>query len=327
MTGKSSAERGGKSFAKIARRLRLLWRLRRALRQMAPGAVVIGFLEPCAQYLWNLRLLGGPRYLASLHAYELVYFAEFYRSRFRRGIESWFLTMACRAADWVTVPSDGCRRDLISHFHVPPAKIRTIQNPVNLEEIHRLAAVPSDVKRPENITFFLQAARLVKQKNHKLLVDACAILRKKHENFVVWCCGEGSERPVIEAAIVKAGLQKHIRLLGHLNNPYTLMAQATGVLLTSEYESFGLVLVEAMICGAPAIATDCNSGPDEVLGDGAGLLVPRNDPLAFADAMSRLIQDDQLREDLRHRGMLKAQQYAIDNIVVLWQSLLAESPA
>ena len=80
-------------------------------------------------------------------------------------------------------------------------------------------------------------------------------------------------------------------------NPYALMALARGVLLTSEYESFGLVLVEAMICGAPPIATDCDSGPDEVLSDGAGLLVPRNAPDAFADAMLRLIEDDALHEN------------------------------
>ena len=320
-----SAKRGGTIFDKIARRIRLLYRLRKALKTIAPDAVVIGFLEPSAQYLWNVRLLGGPPYIVSLHAYESIYFADFYKSRLRRWIEERILGAACRAADWVTVPSEGCSRDLVSHFAVPAAKIRVVQNPVNLAEISRLAGVPfKPVEVASGRSIFVQAARLVKQKNHKLLIEACVQLRAKHDDFIVFCCGEGSERLVLEALIMNAGLENHIRLLGHLNNPYALMAQARGVLLTSEYESFGLVLVEAMICGAPPIATDCNSGPDEVLSDGAGLLVPRNAPMEFADAMLRLIQDDELHDDLRKRGETKAAQYGIDNIVPMWLSLLAE---
>jgi glycosyltransferase involved in cell wall biosynthesis len=320
-----SAQRGGTVFEKIARRLRLLRRLRQALKAMAPGATVIGFLEPSAQYLWLIRLVGGPRYLMSLHAYESTYFAEFYQNRLRRTIEEKLLSMACHWADCITVPSEGCRRDLISHFGVRPAKIRAIQNPVDLKAIHKLASTPHDGLRvPKGATLFVQAARLVKQKNHMLLIQACEILRTRYGDFVVWCCGEGPERLAIEAMIKKTGLENHIRLLGYSSNPYALMARARGVLLTSEYESFGLVLVEAMICGAPPIATDCRSGPDEVLSEGAGLLVPRNAPEAFADAMLNLIQDDVLHANLRERGRVKAEQYSIENTISLWMSLLAE---
>jgi glycosyltransferase involved in cell wall biosynthesis len=320
-----SAQRGGTILEKFTRRLRLLRRLQKMLKAVASGAIVIGFLEPSAQYLWLIRLFGGPRYLISLHAYESTYFAEFYQNCLRRGIEEKLLSMACHWADCITVPSEGCRRDLIAHFGVLPAKIRAIQNPVDLNAIRKLARTSSDGPRvPEGSALFVQAARLVKQKNHLLLIQACEILRRSHEDFVVWCCGEGPERPVIETMIAKAGLENHVRLLGYSSNPYALMAEARGVLLTSEYESFGLVLVEAMICGAPPIATDCRSGPDEVLSEGAGLLVPRNAPDAFADAMLTLIRDDVLHADLRERGQIKAEQYSVENTIRLWISLLAE---
>jgi glycosyltransferase involved in cell wall biosynthesis len=320
-----SAQRGGTIFEKISRRWRLLRRLRQALKGIAPGATVIGFLEPSAQYLWLIRLVGGPRYLVSLHAYESTYFAEFYQNRLRRVIEEKLLSLACHQADCITVPSEGCRRDLIMHFGVLPGKIHAIQNPVNLNAIRKLAReFPEGPQVPRGTTLFVQAARLVKQKNHQLLIQACEILRRSHENFVVWCCGEGPERPAIETLIAKAGLENHVRLLGYFSNPYALMAEARGLLLTSEYESFGLVLVEAMICGAPPIATDCRSGPDEVLSEGAGLLVPRNAPDAFAGAMLTLIQDDVLHANLRERGRIKAEQYSIENTIRLWMSLLAE---
>ena len=319
-----SAQSGGSLFEKIARRLRLLSRLRRALRAIPPDAIVIGFLEPSAQYLSLIRLIGGPRYLVSLHAYESTYFAEFYQNNpLRRRIEEALLSFACRQAEYVTVPSEGCRRDLIAHFHVPQAKILAIQNPVNLAEIKRLASVDlHKPKVPDGIAVFVQAARLVKQKNHQLLIQACERLRVHRDDFVVWCCGEGPERPVIEAMIRNAGLEKHVQLLGYSSNPYALMAKSRGVLLTSEYESFGLVLVEAMICGAPPIATDCRSGPDEVLSEGAGILVPRNSPEAFAEAMLSLIQDNTLHAELRERGQARAEQYSIENTIRLWMGLL-----
>lgn len=322
---RESIEKGGSLFAKIARRLRLLRRLRQALKAIPANAIVVGFLEPSAQYLWLLRFVGGPRYVVSLHAYESTYFQDFYQNRLRRRIEEKILAAACRGADCVTVPSEGCRRDLIAHFAVPAAMIRPIQNPVNLKEIRRLATEPHQaLPQRGKGTIFVQAARLVKQKNHQLLIQACEILRGKEDDFLVLCCGEGPERPVIEAMITNAGLENHIRLLGHSNNPYVLMAEARGVLLTSEYESFGLVLVEAMICGAPPIATDCRSGPDEVLSEGAGLLVPRNDPAAFADAMLSLIKDNALHARLRERGRVKAEQYSIGNTIRLWTALLEE---
>jgi glycosyltransferase involved in cell wall biosynthesis len=322
---KESLQKGGPIYGKIVRRIRLLRRLKHALQDIPPNTTVIGFLEPSAQYLWLIRLVGGPRYLVSLHAHESTYFQDQFPNPLRRWAEKTLLARACWAAGCVTLPSDGCRRDLIAHFGVPPARVRTIQNPVDLGEIQRRAReAPEKLEVADGVAIFVHAARLVKQKNHKLLVEACKRLRAVHEDFVVLCCGEGSERSVIEAWIAEADLKSHIHLLGQVDNPYALMARARGVVLTSEYESFGLVLVEGMICGAPPIATNCHSGPDEVLRDGAGLLVENNAPAAFSDAMLRLIEDDALHADLCEHGRVKAEKYSVDNIVRIWASLLAE---
>lgn len=323
-----SAQKGGTIIEKLVRRLRLLIRLRRALQKIAREATVIGVLEPSAQYLWILRFFGGPRYLVSLHIHESTYFRSLFQHPLRHWVEKALLGAACRASDRVILPSNGCRQDLIENFGVPADKLRTIQNPVDLDEVQRLAQLP--VEPPEvgpGVTVFVQAARLARQKNHELLINACEQLRVRHDNFVVWCCGEGPERPRLEFLIAEKGLENHVRLLGFRDNPFALMALARGVLLTSEYESFGLVLVEAMVCGAPPIATDCDSGPDEVLSGGAGLLVPNNAPEEFSEAMLRLIKDDVLHAELQRVGRKKAALYSIDNAVRLWVSLLAEARA
>ena len=320
-----SAQSGGTIVDKLVRRVRLLRRLRHALRQVTRNATVIGVLEPSAQYLWILRFFGGPKYLISLHVHESIYFRSLFQNPFRHWIEKTLLTAACRASEKVILPSNGCLQDMIDNFGVPTAKLLTIQNPVDLEAVHRLAQLPPEAPAIERgVSVFVQAARLAKQKNHVLLVMACELLRARYDNFVVWCCGDGPERPMLESLIAEKGLQNHVRLLGYKDNPYALMTLARGVLLTSEYESFGLVLVEAMVCGAPPIATDCRSGPDEVLSDGAGLLVPNNEPEAFAGAMLSLIQDDALHANLRERGRMKAAQYSVENTVRLWMSLLAK---
>ncbi|MGC8536465.1 MAG: glycosyltransferase [Rhizomicrobium sp.] len=321
-----SAERGGTVFDKLRRRIRVALRLRRALIQTGSGVRVIGFLEPIALYLWLVRLMGGPRYLVSLHTQESLFFRQLFQNRLRLWLEEMLLGAACRASEHVTLPSEGCCRDLIQHFNVPAEKVRTLQNPVDLEKVRRLACVePEWAGVMHGKAIFVQVARLVAPKNHRLLVEACKRLRAKHEDFIVICCGEGPLRPAIESWIAEAGLENHIRLLGHISNPYALMARARGVLLTSDYESFGLVLVEAMVCGTPPISTDCPSGPADVLSEGAGLLVPLDAPDAFSDAMLRLIKDDALHAALQKSGLMKAKTYSADNAVRLWSSLLTET--
>jgi len=106
------------------------------------------------------------------------------------------------------------------------------------------------------------------------------------------------------------------------------MAAADALLLTSRFEAFALVLLEAMVCETPVVSVDCPVGPSEVLNNGEfGLLVPLNDPIAMADAVERLMDDPQLVLRLKKTGHERAISFDVKNIVPLWETLIDETPA
>jgi glycosyltransferase involved in cell wall biosynthesis len=102
--------------------------------------------------------------------------------------------------------------------------------------------------------------------------------------------GEGEERAELEQLIRTLGLHEHVALPGFVDNPYAYMARATVFVLSSAWEGFSCVLVEAMACGCPVVSTDCPSGPAEILQGGRyGQLVAVGDASGMAAAILRTI--------------------------------------
>lgn len=148
----------------------------------------------------------------------------------------------------------------------------------------------------------LAAGRLTAQKGYPYLLDALGIVRK-HADVELWILGEGPDRGAIEAQIARLGLRDAVRLLGFQKAPQAFMRRASVFVLSSIYEGFGNVIVEALACGAPVVSTDCPHGPGEIIEHGkSGLLVPIRDPAALAREVLRVLGDDGLRERLRVAG-------------------------
>jgi glycosyltransferase involved in cell wall biosynthesis len=108
--------------------------------------------------------------------------------------------------------------------------------------------------------------------------------------------GEGEDRIPLEALIKEYKLEQDISMPGFVTNPYPFMVHAAGFILSSRWEGLPTVLVEAMSLGTPIIATDCPSGPREILMAGKfGQLVPVNDPFALASAIAKTLTTNVLR--------------------------------
>jgi glycosyltransferase involved in cell wall biosynthesis len=153
--------------------------------------------------------------------------------------------------------------------------------------------------------------RLVEQKGFSYLIDAFAIVRERFPAAALWIIGEGPDRPALEKQIADLSLGNSARLLGFRDDPYRYMAAADLFVLSSVFEGFGNVIVEAMACGTPVVSTDCPYGPSEIITDGVdGLLVPTRDPRALADAILRVLDDRALRERLAEEGRRRAQDFA-----------------
>ncbi len=135
---------------------------------------------------------------------------------------------------------------------------------------------------------FLNIAELHPKKNHKLLIEAFAALKKqsKHTNAKLWLAGSGSEHNAIKAQIESLQLQNDIIMLGLLSRQKILEAiqQSDSIVLSSDYETFGVVLIEGMLFGKPVIATKCG-GPESFVNDKCGILIETGNAQQLMDAM------------------------------------------
>jgi len=190
-------------------------------------------------------------------------------------------------ADAVVAVSKGVADDLSDFFKFPRERIQVIYNPVVTPELLEKAEEPLEHPwfRAGEPPVILGVGRLTKQKDFPTIIRAFAIVRKEIPAKLV-ILGEGEERPKLEALVEKLGLKKDIALPGFVDNPYKYMKHAAVFVLSSRWEGFGNVLVEAMACGTPVVSTDCPSGPAEILEGGRwGQLVPVGDEKALASAI------------------------------------------
>ncbi|MES1940344.1 glycosyl transferase family protein [Salinisphaera sp. T5B8] len=205
-------------------------------------------------------------------------------------------------ADAIVAVSNGVADDLAEITQLDRAAVHTIHNPVVFPEL------PERAREPDDHPWFtagappvvLAAGRLEAQKNFALLLDAVAVVRRQRP-LRLMILGEGSQRDALSAQAERLGIAADIELRGWVGNPYAAMSRAAAFVLSSNWEGLGNVLIEAMACGCPVVATDCPSGPREILNHGEhGRLVPMNDVTALADALNATldapVQADRLRD-------------------------------
>ncbi len=187
--------------------------------------------------------------------------------------------------------SKGVADDLVSLTGIAADNVTTIYNPVVTEELERLSRAPLDHPwfQPGQPPVILTVGRLEVEKNFMLLIDAFERIRAITACRLV-IIGEGTERKNIELRVGKSMFAADIALLGHQSNPYRYMRNSAVFALTSTFEGFGNVIVEALATGTPVVSTDCPHGPREILAGGRyGTLVQSYDPDAFAEALRRTL--------------------------------------
>ena len=198
-------------------------------------------------------------------------------------------------ADAVLAVSAGVSNDL-KRLGIDPSIVHVIHNPIDAERVRTLAALARPLPTSSEAPFVITIGRLTIQKDHGTLLHAFASseLRLTHRLIIV---GEGVQREHLVALARKLGIENQVELVGSLVNPYPILERAALFVLSSRWEGYPNVLLEALALGVPVVATDCPSGPRELLQDGRyGRLAPVGDHLALARAM-----DDELQEPARHR--------------------------
>ena len=261
--------------------------LARFLRQQSPTAVLTSSVR-LTQLALRARTLAvnNTHIFANVHnTYSIKYetLAHPKWERRKHKIKRYY-----PRCDGVICVSKGVAQDFSGLSGIPEETLHTIYNPVITPEISEMMNQPVDHPwfSDNNTPIILGAGRLERAKNFPLLINAYVKLRRTMAARLI-ILGEGSMRAELEQLIAATEFSNDISLLGHQTNPYKFYAKASVFALSSEHEGLGNVLVEALACGAPVVATDCPSGPREILTNGTwGRLVATND----ADSLAAAIQ-------------------------------------
>jgi len=196
-------------------------------------------------------------------------------------------------------------------------EVATIPNPV---AARTESAIPS---LPVSGPYFLAMGRLVPQKGFDVLIRAFQLIAHDILANSLIIIGAGSEREALEGMVRERGLQSRVHVLDPVKDVTAVMDSAHAFVLSSRYEGFPNVLLEALAGGIPVIATDCPSGPREILDGGRyGLLVPPEDPEALATAMRRIATDAALRTQFSSAGTKRVEEYRPEVIVTEWEQIL-----
>ena len=202
-------------------------------------------------------------------------------------------------ADGIVAISQGVARDLSQVTGMPRSRIQVIYNPVETLAVQQRAREPLEhpwFARGES-PVILGVGRLNAQKDFPTLIRAFAQVRAVRPCRLM-ILGQGPERQTLEALIVELGLQDDVAIPGFVSNPYAYMGRAAVFALSSAWEGFGNVIVEAMAVGTPVISTNCQSGPAEILDKGKyGALVPVGDSDAMAQAILQVLSGQVNRVD------------------------------
>ena len=183
---------------------------------------------------------------------------------------------------------------------------------------------PADTVAPQR-RILLAVGQFARYKGFDRLLDAFAQLAPRHPDWDLVILGEGRQRPALEAQAARLGLDGRAHLPGHAGNVADWYRAAGAFVLSSRWEGWGMVLVEAMAHGCAVLSVDCDTGPRDIIRDGEdGLLVAQNDPAALVAGLDRLLGDAALRMRLGGRAVEVVERFSPQRIRARWQALFDE---
>jgi glycosyltransferase involved in cell wall biosynthesis len=321
----------------------------RRLKQKDPDAVFISFLE--YPNLLNV--------LSSSSAWTILSVRNHMSAKHRQGPKAWFwktmIRLTYHRAAQIVAVSEDIRADLISHFRIPADKIRVLYNAYDLQHLSAQAAGELDstfqaiFSHPTLITM----GRMNAQKGQWHLIRAFPTVKTRVPEAQLVILGEGHLMADLQNLARQTGFADSIHFPGFQKNPHRLIAHATAFILPSHHEGFPNALAEAMACGVPVIASDCHSGPREILAPAEtqhpaidygvqsgryGLLYPvdvsqyltMQAPLTESETLLAqlsilLLTDPACRQNYARLARQRIADFSLESVIGKWQTLISDS--
>jgi glycosyltransferase involved in cell wall biosynthesis len=229
---------------------------------------------------------------------------------------------AYRRADCFLANSHEMARGLEARLKLDHRRVRVIHNPIDLDEVRRLAQAPLPIEQSR--PFIVSVGRLERQKGHDLLLKAYA-MSGLSDTLDLVIVGRGTREADLKRQAAELGLGERVKFVDFTDNPWAFVSRARLFVLPSRWEGFPTALVEALACGAPALATACDFGPAEIVEQGvSGWIVPPEQPEAFGRAMADLVARPEMLAAFAAAGPARAAQYDLESMVGAYGHLFAE---
>lgn len=264
----------------------------------------------------------------------------------------WLIKRLYPMADGIVPISYGIKQDLITRFNIPNEKINVVEiRSPNPDEIKAVKdGIDSELARElKSKQVILNVGRMVKIKGQIHLIRICPKLIEAIPNIHIVIVGKGPYKAQLCRMIETLNLQDYVTLHPFLSNPYSFMQLAECFVMPSYFEGFGNVLLEAMMVGLPVLATDCESGPREVLNDCRdysqklklplhgkyGILLPeltppkKNDPLSPSElAMTQeiidLLNSESRLSFYKKQSRIGAEQFSTEVMNKKWAKVISD---
>lgn len=301
------------------------WRL----QKVTDDPLVLSFLERSNFINVLSKLFFKHRALISVRIQPSLAYGKGLK-RFEKLLIRWLYPFA----EKIIVNSQGIQHDLVTNFQLSEDHIEVIHNSVDIEMIEKKAKEPlePELKNLIQHPVILSVGRFISQKGQWRLIETFSQLRKKNPDLRLVLLGEGPLEAELRKKALELGLQEDqdIFFLPFRNNPYSLMAQSRLFVLPSLYEGFPNVLLEALACGVPVAATDCWSGPREILAPDSdplkrtlvpektsfGLLLPVDDRRSWGEALESFL----LHSDTVEHAKKRILEFHFSKLLKKWES-------
>lgn len=235
--------------------------------------------------------------------------------------------LPCRWADRVVVLSQGNAYQFLIRQLVAPEKLRRIPNsldPARIPPATRGAEVRARHGWDEKHVHAVSVGRLADQKRLDWLLRSWSLVAAHAPHARLWIVGEGPERPALERLAVELGITGSCTFLGPQPEGMDYLAAADVVAMTTMYEGFGLIPVEAMACGKPIVANSVDGVADTVREGVEGFLVPPGDTVLFAQRLGQLLADPALRQAMAARGAIRVREFSPEKTMHRYRELIHE---
>ncbi len=244
---------------------------------------------------------------------------------FRTGIRLLF-TKLINIPDKLVFTSVEMAKKYQSKFDIPDQKITVINHSVDLREAYRLqqGKIPkTELKIFKNKSFkIVSVGRFEKQKDFHTILKAFRLILDNKPNTELILIGDGPDKEILNDLSKNLDVYKKVHFLKWQKNVYKYLKHCDLFILSSNYEGFAMVIVEAMAMGIPVVATNTPYGPKEILDNGKyGVLVPMKDTQKMASEILKLIKSKKLRNRYRKSGLERVKKYGTKNMLKEFKNL------